>query len=220
MKIDETSSAATPPPARAPGLQGSKDEFLKLFMAQLQHQDPFAPTSGADMVAQLAQLSSVEQAKQMSDQLADIAAGQQASANASLANLVGRDCVATASAFQVGDGGVVPGGVPPLDLATTSPTKGAAIVIKNAAGDEIRRIPIPDGTRATTIAWDGLDAKGAPVARGDYQISVDAGASASEITTRWHGRVDAVELTPEGPRLRMGKLLVAPGDIRTIGERP
>ena len=210
MKIEGIPATAEP---KRPGLQGSKDEFLKLFMAQLQHQDPFAPTSGADMVAQLAQLSTVEQSKQMSDQLADLAAAQSASANASLSNLVGRDCTATAGAFELSDHGTPS----PLEITTTSPTKGASIVIKNAAGEEIRRVPIPDGTRTTTIAWDGRDAKGIPVAPGSYEISVDGGQSTSTITPSWRGRVDAVELTSSGPRLRMGNVLVAPGDIRTIG---
>jgi flagellar basal-body rod modification protein FlgD len=215
MKIDST-GASTPTTTTTPGLKGSKDEFLKLFMAQLQHQDPFAPTSGSDMVAQLAQLSTVEQGKQMTDQLAELAAAQNASANANLSSLVGRDCVANASTFQLDDKGIAP----PLDITSTGPTKGASIVIKNAAGDEVRRIPIPDGTRSTQIAWDGRDAKGAPMTPGSYEISVDNGQTSSTITPQWHGRVDAVELTPEGPRLRMGNLLVAPGDIRTIGATP
>jgi len=213
MKIDGTSTDPTTPTSKTQ-LSGSKDEFLKLFMAQLQHQDPFAPTSGADMVAQLAQLSSVEQSKQMSEQLADMAAAQNASANASLSSLVGRECNATAASFDVSETGGFP---PPLDLTSTSPTKGASVVIKNAEGKEIQRIPIADGSKTATVAWDGKDAKGVPVPPGSYSISVDAGQSASTITPTWHGHVDAVELTPNGPRLRMGNLLVAPGDIRTIG---
>jgi chemotaxis response regulator CheB len=31
--------------------------------------------------------------------------------------------------------------------------------------------------------------------------------------------VDAVELTANGPRLRMGGVLLAPGDIHTIGNQ-
>lgn len=216
MKIEGPGTDPNTPTSKTQ-LEGSKDEFLKLFMAQLQHQDPFAPTSGADMVAQLAQLSSVEQSKQMSDQLAELAAAQNASANASLSSLVGRDCNASAGAFEISDTGGQP---PPIDLSTTSPTKGAAIVIKNSEGKEIQRIPVADGTKNVTVAWDGKDAKGVPVPPGSYSISVDAGQSASTITPTWHGRVDAVELTTNGPRLRMGNLLVAPGDIRTIGATP
>jgi flagellar basal-body rod modification protein FlgD len=216
MKVDGTPEASNTPTPKTQ-LAGSKDEFLKLFMAQLQHQDPFAPTSGADMVAQLAQLSTVEQSKQMSEQLAELAAAQNASANASLSSLVGRDCNATAGSFEVSETGGLP---PPVDVTSPSPMKGAAIVIKNAAGEEIRRIAIPDGTKSTTLAWDGKNAQGVDVGPGNYQISVEAGQSASTITPSWHGTVDAVELTSNGPRLRMGNLLLAPGDIRTIGGTP
>ncbi len=197
-------------------LSGTKDEFLKLFMAQLQHQDPFAPTSGADMVAQLAQLSAVEQAKTTNDQLASLAGAQEAAATASLSTLVGRDCNATLNTFGIDQGEVGRKAYPPIDISAAGPTKGASVVITDADGKEIQRIPIADGTKATTIAWDGKDKSGQPLKAGTYKISIDGGSS-PEITASWHGKVDAVELTANGPRLRMGDLLLAPGDIRTIG---
>lgn len=218
MSIDpiSTPGITTPTATSSPGLKGSKDEFLKLFMAQLQHQDPFKPTSGADMVAQLAQLSAVEQAKATNDQLAELAAQQASSASASLANLVGRTCNAATGAFTLDKGG----SVPPIEVSAGGPMKGAAVVITDAGGKELRRIAIPDGASASTVAWDGKDASGKPVAPGTYQISVEPGATGSTITSKWHGRVDAVELTADGPRLRMGGVLIAPGDIRTIGAQP
>ena len=196
-------------------LKGSKDEFLKLFMAQLQHQDPFAPTSGADMVAQLAQLSTVEQAKQTNTQLADLAASQASAASAGLSSLIGRDCNASVGVFSVDpkQGGLPP----PIDLASTSPTKGAALVITGADGKEIRKIAIPDGTTTGSVVWDGLDASGKPVPAGSYVMTVDQGATTSTLTAQWHAHIDSVELTADGPRLRMGDLLIVPGDIRTIG---
>jgi flagellar basal-body rod modification protein FlgD len=39
----------------------SKDDFLKLFVTQLQHQDPMSPMDNDQMVAQMSQLSTVEQ---------------------------------------------------------------------------------------------------------------------------------------------------------------
>ena len=38
-----------------------KDDFLKLFVAQLQHQDPMNPMQDADMMGQMAQFSTLEQ---------------------------------------------------------------------------------------------------------------------------------------------------------------
>lgn len=217
MSIDRiTGTPGSQPAGSGTVLHGTKDEFLRLFMAQLQHQDPFAPTSGADMVAQLAQLSSVEQAKQTNAMLADLATAQNAVANANLASLVGRDARATAAGFTVDQTGGTP---PPLDVSTTSPTKGASLVIKDANGKEVRRIPIPDGTTSTSVAWDGKAADGRALPPGNYQISVEAGQTTSDINVSWSGRVDAVELTAMGPRLRMGGVLIAPGDIHTIGNQ-
>ncbi len=216
MSIDAITQSSNAVNQGTPGaLKGSKDEFLKLFMAQLQHQDPFSPTSGADMVAQLAQLSTVEQAKETNTQLADLAASQASAASAGLSSLIGRDCNASVGMFSVDpkQGGLPP----PIDLASTSPTKAAALVITGADGKEIRRIAIADGTTKGTIAWDGLDASGKPVPAGSYAMTVDQGATTSTLTAQWHARIDSVELTAEGPRLRMGDLLIVPGDIRTIG---
>ncbi len=218
MSIDGISGTGSTQSTDSSGqLKASKDEFLKLFMAQLQHQDPFAPTSGADMVAQLAQLSTVEQAKQTNTALADLAASQASAASAGLSSLIGRDCNANVGMFAV-DG--KQGGLPPaIDLASATPTKGASLVIKDSSGKEIRKIAIPDGTTAGSVVWDGLDASGKPIAAGSYQMSIDQGTSTanSTLTAQWHSRVDAVELTNDGPRLRMGSILLAPGDIRTIG---
>ncbi len=213
MKIDTTGTAATTPTSSGGALSGSKDEFLKLFMAQLQHQDPFDPKNGADMVAQLAQFSSVEQAQQTNQHLTELAAAQAATSSASLSNLVGRDCNATADSFQIDRGG----SVPPIQITSTSVMKEASLVITDDTGKELRRIAIPNGTSSTQIAWDGNTASGAPVVPGSYHIAVEPGTTTGTITSQWHGRVDAVELTTDGPRLRMGGVLLIPGAIRTIG---
>ncbi|WP_298272619.1 flagellar hook capping FlgD N-terminal domain-containing protein, partial [Geobacter sp.] len=40
----------------------NKDDFLKLFITQLQNQDPLQPQDSSQFIAQLAQLTQVEQA--------------------------------------------------------------------------------------------------------------------------------------------------------------
>lgn len=43
-----------------------KDEFLKILITQLQHQDPLSPVEDREFIAQLAQFSALEQMKNMS----------------------------------------------------------------------------------------------------------------------------------------------------------
>jgi flagellar basal-body rod modification protein FlgD len=213
-----TSITAAPTATTAPttdgALTGSKDEFLKLFMAQLEHQDPLNPQDGASMVAQLAQFSTVEQAQQTNQHLADLAAAQVSSSSASMSSLVGRTCNAGAADFQLDRGGAPP----PLQVTATGAMNGASVVITDDSGKEVRRLAIPAGTSSAQIAWDGNTTSGVPAAPGSYHITVDPGTTSATITSQWHGRVDAVELTSNGPRLRMGGVLLAPSDIQTIGQ--
>ena len=63
MKAIQTSSsekASSPVVATTPGAL-DKDTFLKLLVEQMRYQDPLAPTDNAQMIAQLAQFSSLEQ---------------------------------------------------------------------------------------------------------------------------------------------------------------
>ena len=53
--------------------QLGRDSFLQLLTTQLAHQDPTAPQDNADMIAQLAQFSSLEQLTQIQQTLDSIA---------------------------------------------------------------------------------------------------------------------------------------------------
>jgi len=54
-----TTASATPP--TPPGATLGKDDFLKLFVTQLQNQDPMNPQDNSQFMAQMAQFSTLEQ---------------------------------------------------------------------------------------------------------------------------------------------------------------
>jgi flagellar basal-body rod modification protein FlgD len=64
-------SDLTPTPSSLPRTDKKgdlgQDAFLKLMVAQLQHQDPMAPTDSAAMMTQMAQITSVEQLAQIAE---------------------------------------------------------------------------------------------------------------------------------------------------------
>jgi hypothetical protein len=73
--IEPTSGA---PSALGGGGKMGKDEFVKLLVAQMRHQDPLNPMDGQQMAAQLAQFSSVEQLVTLNETMAAQASGQTA----------------------------------------------------------------------------------------------------------------------------------------------
>ncbi len=52
----------------------SQEEFVKLFLAQLNYQDPLEPLNNREFLAQLAQFSSLEQSRQINDNIVGLLA--------------------------------------------------------------------------------------------------------------------------------------------------
>ncbi len=93
--MSTTSVSATP--------DVSKDEFLKLFVAQLKNQSPMDPLKGHEFIAQLAQFSSVEQLTSLNASFADTLKFQQLSG--------GSEFIGKKAAFVDPDGGGTSEGV-------------------------------------------------------------------------------------------------------------
>jgi flagellar basal-body rod modification protein FlgD len=64
--IGDASNVSTTAPT-ASGSTLGKDDFLKLFVTQLQHQDPMNPSDNSEFMAQMAQFSTLEQITNLSN---------------------------------------------------------------------------------------------------------------------------------------------------------
>src|SRR3954447_9141191 len=87
--VTPTTSATTPAasattPTTNPKSILGKDDFLKLMVTQLQHQDPLNPTDDKDFMGQMAQFSSLEQTANMAQTLASMSSASQVSQGVSL----------------------------------------------------------------------------------------------------------------------------------------
>jgi flagellar basal-body rod modification protein FlgD len=192
----------------------SQDQFLKLFVAQLEHQSPLDPQDGSAMVAQLAQFSSLEQQVQSNTHLADLTSAQDAATSASLAGLVGHTSTVDASTLTLD------GPPPPIDVHTDGQITGGTVVIKNASGQIVNSIPLPAGNGTIPVAWNGTDQRGVAVPPGTYTIEVEAtgaGGATVHATPELKGVIDGLELGPTGNHLRIGHALITPSAVLSIG---
>src|SRR5881227_2648494 len=60
-----SATAAATPQAKSPTQTLGKDDFLKLLVGQLQHQDPMAPSDDQQWIGQMAAFSQLEQVSNM-----------------------------------------------------------------------------------------------------------------------------------------------------------
>lgn len=140
------------------------DTFLKLLTTQMQNQDPLQPMDSTEFVAQLASFSAVEQQIRTNDQLENIL-GAVTTGNANLAEWIGREVQAPASADFTGD---------PIDVAVTAESGAdkTMLVVTNDFGTEVSRTQVD--ASSGTVTWDGTTSAGAVAADGAYSFSLES----------------------------------------------
>lgn len=78
-------------PQRTPKNTLGKDDFMKLFIAQMQSQDPLNPQDATQMSAQMAQFNSLEQMMNLNKTLESMLKGQSTDRAVSMVNYVGKE---------------------------------------------------------------------------------------------------------------------------------
>jgi flagellar basal-body rod modification protein FlgD len=193
----------------------NKDDFLKLFIAQLQNQDPLSPQDPTEMLGQLAQLTQVEQAYNTTTALNNLLSAQKNNLALSSVGLIGKDIVALGSQLNLD-------GTNPVGLSYQMPygTTSTTLTIKNASGTTIRTIDLgaqPAGKG--TYAWDGMDGQGNQLSSGAYSFSIsgtDAAGATQTATTFTTGRADGVTFTDGVAYITIGSVLVPFSDVMRV----
>ncbi len=90
----------------APKDELGKDTFLQLLVQQMQYQDPLAPTDNAQMIAQLAQFSSLEQMNNLNEKIEEMTGNIDQLNFLSASSMIGRTVSGVGS-----DGAVINGEV-------------------------------------------------------------------------------------------------------------
>ena len=118
--ISGAPQTGTQTPVSGTNSQLGKDQFLKLFVAQLQHQDPMNPMEDTEFMGQMASFSTLEQVTNLATANAQIA---ESLSSTSAVSLIGRTVTWT-DADDVSHTGIVEkvttaGGTPSLTVGGT-----------------------------------------------------------------------------------------------------
>jgi flagellar basal-body rod modification protein FlgD len=166
-------------------------EFLELMIAQLKNQDPFKAMDPSQFLGQLAQFGTVSGIQEMQAAFGTLSDSMRASQVLDGATMVGRDVLVASETVGLDAEGGVRGAidVPPE-------TSEVQIKIKDASGQLVRTMTLPDGEGLVEFQWDGIAADGERAPAGDYAIEAVAniGGEAYSLETLMASRVASVTI--------------------------
>jgi len=179
-------------PRSAKGAMG-KDDFLKLLMTQLQHQDPLNPMDQKDFSAQLAQFSSLEQLSNIGSGIKDLRSGFGDETKLNALSMIGRQVQASGSELELMEGHPVAVKLEALS-ADVKPTQ---VSIYDSNGKLVRDIAMDKKAVSGDVEWDGKDQAGIDLPSGKYSfraVGVDAHGQSKELNPELMGKVTGVQL--------------------------
>jgi flagellar basal-body rod modification protein FlgD len=147
-----------------------KQEFLTLFTAQLQNQNPLEPVKNEAFVAQLAQFSQLEALTNMQTSLDTFVTAMSGERMLNSASLIGKKVAVSDSPTQLTQGGTINASI---DLPEGA--AGIQINVHDTKGNLIQElIAGPQIPGTTPVLWDGKDAMGNPAPTGLYRLTAQA----------------------------------------------
>lgn len=213
VSASNDSTAAAAAMKKATGM--NKDDFLKLFVTQLQNQDPMNPQDSSQFIAQLAQLTQVEQAYNTNSNLQDMLNQANNTTTLSAVSFIGKEVVAPGSQVDLQTGS------PTLvNYRLSSAAQTVTFSIKDASGAAVKTLTL--GRTAAgdgSIAWDGTDNNGRQLPAGTYSVAVTGGnvdGTTFAGTPLIKGKVDGVNMEGSSPSLTIGALQVPIANVLSV----
>ncbi len=204
--------------ARDPLRTLGKDDFLRLLTVQLQYQDPLSPLGNEEMIAQLAQFSSLEQLENINRNLVSSTNLNllltQVFNNTAAVGLVGKQIVATTDSIRLdGDSAEIA-----FDL--TAPAKKVVITISDEQGTVVRRIELNELPRGwNRVEWDGKDSSGRLCTQGSYKVEItafDKDGKVTKVSNTVKGTVDSIKFVNGEAVFIVNGLMIGISDILEV----
>ncbi|SEM95571.1 flagellar basal-body rod modification protein FlgD [Sphingomonas gellani] len=194
-----------------------QSDFLTLMTAQLKNQDPFNPTDNTQMIAQMAQFSSVAGISEMNTKLSAIATKLGGTSATDAMAYVGKTVLTEGTtAYGRTTGGIA--GAVELDKDATD----VDVTISDAGGNILKTIKLGNQKAGTaSYDWNGTTDSGEKAGSGPFAVTVAAANGGTTVKSRglvW-APVESVSLPATGdPTLQVSGIgAVALSAVRSAG---
>jgi len=200
-----SSLGATQPNAGEPadrGVNGDKEAFLKLLVAQTKQQDPLSPQDSNEYVQQLTQFSTLEQLMSLNSGVETLALGQMSNNSQEALRFVGHDVIARGDKLSHDQGEIQE-----IAYEVQGNADEANVVIRDAYGEVVYEEAIdPNSAGVQRYEWDGRTKDGRSAPSGRYSVSIEAneGDKPVPVDTYVRGQVTGVRFDEGYPELMIG----------------
>ncbi|WP_372747600.1 flagellar hook assembly protein FlgD [Litorivivens sp.] len=173
-----------------------QNDFMKLMLAQMKHQDPFKPLDNNEFLGQMAQFSTVSGIGEINKSMSTLADSLKSSQMLNAATLVDKQALVASNQARFDGATAVRGQV---DLPTAS--TGVQVEVVRANGEVIKRINLgPQSAGALDYSWDGRANDGSLAPAGKYQIraSYFTGKQQEALQNHIYAPINSVSLPSGG----------------------
>ncbi len=177
----------TKPKTRVPKKVLDKNDFMLLFIKQLEYQDPLKPLENNEMATQLALFNQVDQLFDLNEKIKQLIEIAQNDKIQTISELIGKKSLVKSNIGRIEKGKFL-GGKVILD----EPVNDLKLKVYDSEGNLVRTLDLgalPAGQQE--IEWDGKDEKGKILPDGNYYFSIKTSSveEADLITIKTVGRI-------------------------------
>ena len=148
-----------------------KDDFLKLLLVELQHQDPTSPMDSDKILSQTSQLATLESANNTNTALANLTKQLEQSVNSNAASLIGKMASIGYNAITLKDS------ASSYEVYFPKEIKDGTLSIKDVNGNTVQTIDLGDTAAGKSgivpFKWDGKNKYGEQLKDGYYSVTAD-----------------------------------------------
>ena len=147
-----------------------KDDFMRIMITEMKHQDPTKPMDADRMATQMAQITSVEQLKNVSNSLDKLAEKSSTSDRLAMSMMIGKSVTVDKGRFTHQKATVSP-----ISFDLPEPAQKIKLTILDEHGEEVATRELdPMQAGPNTYNWDGINASSIQSPSATYTVRIDA----------------------------------------------
>ncbi len=147
-----------------------KDDFMRIMITEMKHQDPTKPMDADRMATQMAQITSVEQLKNVSNSLDKLAEKSSTSDRLAMSMMIGKTVMVDKGRFSHQKGTISP-----VSFELPEAADKVKLTVLDDRGEEVAtRMLDPMQAGPNTFNWDGINESNMQSPSATYTVRIDA----------------------------------------------